>query len=40
MKDDTMTSVALFNRWVYLSLAVFVGVSALGYWTMVRRAVA
>ena len=40
IKDDSMTYVALFNRWVYLSLAVFVGGSSLGYWLTARRAVA
>jgi hypothetical protein len=37
LKDDTMTYVPLFNRPVYLSLAVFVGVSLLGYRAIARR---
>jgi hypothetical protein len=37
LKEDNMTYVAVFNRWVYLSLAVFVSVSALGYQVMARR---
>lgn len=40
MKGDTLNGVVLFNRPVYLSLAVFVGVSTLGYWAVARRDVA
>ncbi|CAA9271160.1 MAG: hypothetical protein AVDCRST_MAG56-3066 [uncultured Cytophagales bacterium] len=37
LKDDNMTYFPLFNRPVYLSLAVFVSVSAGGYWALSRR---
>jgi hypothetical protein len=40
LKDDNMTYVAVFNQWVYLSLAVFVSVSTLGYWAVARQDVA
>ena len=40
LREDNLTYVAVFNRWVYLSLAVFVSVSGLGYWLMARRDVA
>jgi hypothetical protein len=39
LKDDTMTYVPLFNRPVYLSLAVFAVVVSLGYWLTARRAI-
>jgi len=37
LREDNLTYVAVFNRWVYLSLAVFGSVSTLGYWLMARR---
>ncbi len=40
LKDDNMAYVALFNRPVYLSLAVFAVVGSLGYWLTTRRVVA
>ncbi len=40
LKGDNMTYFPLFNRWVYLSLAVFVTVNAVGYWAISRRDVA
>jgi hypothetical protein len=40
IKDDNMTYVALFNRPVYLSLAVFLTINAAGYWAVSRRDVA